>query len=151
MIHRICFDGHFSSIKTLVEKLRRCFQALPHLIYIIKYIRSSVFKMPILHRVLKNGQSKFLTMMKPKTHKKVKKKKNLFSIFALKLSRDSIIPPLLRGRKEKKIPRPPRGHRTRLVKERERERKKERKKDGRTARVVVVVQARGGGSLSKRE
>ena len=43
MIHRICFDGHFSSIKTLVEKLRRCFQALPHLIYIIKYIRSSVF------------------------------------------------------------------------------------------------------------
>ena len=32
MIHRICFDGHFSSIKTLVEKLRRCFQVLPHLL-----------------------------------------------------------------------------------------------------------------------
>ena len=23
MIHRICFDGHFSSTKTLVEKMRR--------------------------------------------------------------------------------------------------------------------------------
>ena len=127
MIHRICFDGHFSSIKTLVEKLRRCFQALPHLIYIIKYIVQS-FKMPILHRV-QNGQSKFLTMMKPKTHKKVKKKKNLFSIFALKSSRDSIIPPNCAEEKKRRYPaRHSRAQNSTLSqRERERERKKERK------------------------
>ena len=124
MIHRICFDGHFSSIKTLVEKLRRCFQALPHLIYIIKYIVQS-FKMPILHRV-QNGQSKFLTM-KPKTHKKVQKKKSLFhfcaQIIAIQLS-----PRIVRKKRKEDTPPATRGHRTaRLVKERERERKKERK------------------------
>ena len=135
MIHRICFDGHFSSIKTLVEKLRRCFQALPHLIYIIKY-RVQSFKMPILHRV-QNGQSKFLTMMKPKTHKKVQKKKNLFSIFALKSSRDSIIPPNCAEEKKRRYPaRHSRAQNSTLS---QREREKERKKERRSHR------ARGGG------
>ena len=87
--------------------------------------------------------------MKPKTHKKVKKKKSLFhfcaQIIAIQLS-----PRIVRKKRKEDTPPATRGHRTaRLVKERER--KKERKKDGRTARVVVVVQARGGGSFSKRE
>ena len=103
--------------------------------------------MPILHRV-QNGQSKFLTM-KPKTHKKVQKKKNLFSIFALKSSRDSIIPPNCAEEKKRRYPaRHSRAQNSTLS---QRESEKERKKDGRTARVVVVVQARGGGSFSKRE
>ena len=121
MIHRICFDGHFSSIKTLVEKLRRCFQALPHLIYIIKYIVQS-FKMPILHRV-QNGQSKFLTM-KPKTHKKVQKKKISFP-FLRSNHRDSIIPPNCAEEKKRRYPaRHSRAQNSTLS---QREREKERK------------------------
>ena len=91
--------------------------------------------MPILHRV-QNGQSKFLTMMKPKTHKKVKKK-NLFSIFALKSSRDSIIPPNCAEEKKRRYPaRHSRAQNSTLS---QREREKERKKERRSHR------ARGGG------
>ena len=76
-----------------------------------------------------------------------KKKKSFHycaQIIAIQLS-----PRIVRKKRKEDTQRATRGHRTaRLVKERER--KKERKKDGRTARVVVV-QARGGGSFSKRE
>ena len=116
-------------------------------IYIIKYIVQS-FKMPILHRV-QNGQSKFLTM-KPKTHKKVQKKKISFP-FLRSNHRDSIIPPNCAEEKKRRYPARHSRAQNSTLSQRERERKKERKKDGRTARVVVVVQARGGGSFFKRE
>ena len=94
--------------------------------------------MPILHRV-QNGQSKFLTMMKPKTHKKVKKKKKIsfpsFQIISLLRTR---------LRKKRRYPaRHSRAQNSTLSQERERERKKETKTAHR-ARLVVVVQAREG-------
>ena len=89
-------------------------------------------------------------MMKPKTHKKVKKKKISFPFLRSNHLAIQLSPRIVRKKRKEDTPPATRGHRTaRLVKERER--KKERKKDGRTARVVVVVQARGGGSFSKRE
>ena len=90
--------------------------------------------MPILHRV-QNGQSKFLTM-KPKTHKKVQKKKISFP-FLRSNHRDSIIPPNCAEEKKRRYPaRHSRAQNSTLS---QREREKERKKERRSHR------ARGGG------
>ena len=100
MIHRICFDGHFSSTKTLVEKMRRCFQALPHLIYIINNRVQS----------FKNANNNTIK-------------------WPIKISTSNIPPPrIVRKKRNEAFWPATRGHRTaRVVKEREKERKKERK------------------------
>jgi hypothetical protein len=67
-------------------------------------------------------------MMKPKTHKKVKKKKISFPFLRSNHLAIQLSPRIVRKKRKEDTPPATRGHRTaRLVKERERERKKERK------------------------